>query len=231
MLRENAEGSTWASIVALLAVTGLVITAADPSGLWGLLKEGMASSWALLQAKQDATTNALVRAVAEDFASGDGRSLVRDRLQAVTAGAQAGDLKRKAVDELRAVSSILDAKAPGDVPAFKAWLRDIAQKAAEAGTEGGFLGFGGVAVSDAEKATLADISAALSMPAAGHALPGKGRGRAAGGGCAGGNDSISLAGGGTHPVAVSSCTRRRGEPSSVVTRFLDLARQAPCGGR
>ena len=40
---------------------------------------------------------------------------------------------------------------------FKGWPR----KAAEAGTEGGFLGFGGVAVSDAEKATLAEISAAL----------------------------------------------------------------------
>src|SRR3712207_7397504 len=109
-------------------VTGLAITAADPSGLWGLLKEGMASSWALLQAKQDATTNALVRAVAEEFASGDGRSLVRERLQAMTAGAQAGDLKRKAVDELRAVSSILDVKAAEDAPASKAWLRDIAQR-------------------------------------------------------------------------------------------------------
>jgi hypothetical protein len=38
----------------------------------------------------------------------------------------------------------------------------VAQKAAEAGTEGGFLGFGGVAVSDAEKATLVEISAALT---------------------------------------------------------------------
>jgi hypothetical protein len=147
----------------------LAITAADPSGLWGLLKEGMASSWALLQAKQDANANALVRAVAEEFASGDGRSLVRDRLQAITAGAQAGDLKRKAVDELRAVSSILDTKAPEDAPAFRGWLRDISQKAAESGTEGGFLGFGGVAVSDTEKATLAEISTALSVPSAGHA--------------------------------------------------------------
>jgi len=37
----------------------------------------------------------------------------------------------------------------------------VAQKAAEAGNEGGFLGFGGVAVSEAEKATLAEISTAL----------------------------------------------------------------------
>jgi len=42
-------------------------------------------------------------------------------------------------------------------------LREIAQKAAEAGTEGGFLAFGGVAVSDAEKATLQEISAALGQ--------------------------------------------------------------------
>ena len=44
---------------------------------------------------------------------------------------------------------------------FKAWLQAVAQKAAEAGTEGGFLGFGGVDVSDAQKATLGEISAAL----------------------------------------------------------------------
>jgi hypothetical protein len=167
--RASFTQDEWARVMAAPVVTGLAITAADPSGLWGLLKEGMTSSWALLQAKQDANANALVRVVAEEFASGDGQSLVRDRLQAVTAGAEAGDLKRRVVDELRAVSSILDAKAPEDAPAFKAWLRDIAQQAAEAGTEGGFLGFGGVAVSDAEKATLAEISTALNMPVAGHA--------------------------------------------------------------
>ena len=44
-----------------------------------------------------------------------------------------------------------------------------ARRTAEAGTEGGLLGFGGVAVSDKEKATLAEISAALgsSIQAAG----------------------------------------------------------------
>ena len=58
------------------------------------------------------------------------------------------------------------AKAPEDAAGFKRWLQDVAQKAAEAGTEGGFMGFGGVAVSDAEKATLAEISGALGAPAA-----------------------------------------------------------------
>jgi hypothetical protein len=159
--KTNFTQDEWARVLASPVVTGMAITAADPSGLWGLLKEGVASGWALMSAKQDANANALVKAVADDFA-GPGRSAVRDRLQATFKGSQAGDLKRKAVEELRAVSSILDAKAPIDAPAFKAWLREIAQKAAEAGNEGGFLGFGGVAVSDAERATLAEIASALN---------------------------------------------------------------------
>ena len=72
-------------------------------------------------------------------------------------------MKEAALAELRTISGVVDAKAPDDAVAFKDWLREVAQKAAEAGTEGGFLGFGGVAVSDAEKATLAEISAALSQ--------------------------------------------------------------------
>ena len=71
-------------------------------------------------------------------------------------------LKDTALAELTSVADIVDAKAPEDAVAFKSWLQAVAQKAAEAGKEGGFLGFGGVTVSDAEKATLADISAALS---------------------------------------------------------------------
>jgi hypothetical protein len=66
---------------------------------------------------------------------------------------------------LRQASAVLDAKAPADAPAFKAWLNGVAAKVAEASTEGGFLGFGGVKVSDAEKATLADIAKALGTTA------------------------------------------------------------------
>ena len=63
--------------------------------------------------------------------------------------------------DLREVSAIVDAKAPAEAAAFKAWPRDISQKVAEAAVEGSFLGFGGVRVSDTETATLRDISKAL----------------------------------------------------------------------
>jgi hypothetical protein len=48
---------------------------------------------------------------------------------------------------------------------FKGRLRQINQHVAEASTEGGFLGFGGVPVSESEKATLTEISSALRLAA------------------------------------------------------------------
>ena len=159
--KSNFTTEEWGRLLASPMIAGMAITAADPSGVWGLLKEGMAGGWALLEARQNAQANPLVRAVAEDFATADGRTAARATLQARFTGAKLEGLKDEALAELRTVSSILDVKAPEDAPAFKAWLLEVAQKAAEAGTEGGFLGFGGVAVSESEKATLAEISGVL----------------------------------------------------------------------
>jgi hypothetical protein len=75
----------------------------------------------------------------------------------------AADMKAKCIDDLRQVSALLAAKAPGDAAAFKNWLRQISQSTAEAATEGGGLFGGGVKVSDAEKATLGEISTALGV--------------------------------------------------------------------
>jgi hypothetical protein len=163
--KANFTPEEWARVAASPMIVSMAITAADPSGLWGLLKESMAGGWALLAAKQDAQANPLVKAVADDIADPATRDAVRDSFQARFKGSQFADVKRKAVDELRTVSSLLDAKAPDEAAAFKSWLLSVAQKSAEAGKEGGFLGFGGVAVSDAEKATLAEIATALGNPA------------------------------------------------------------------
>jgi hypothetical protein len=151
----------WARVVASPMVASMAITAADPSGLWGLLKEAMSGGWALLDAKQNAHANPLAKAVADDITTSETRTAARDWVQSQFKGVQLGELKNKAVEELRVVSALVDAKAPEDAAGFKAWLSQVAQKAAESGNEGGFLGFGGVTVSDAERATLAEISTAL----------------------------------------------------------------------
>lgn len=164
--KTNFTPEEWARLAASPMVAAMAITAADPSGLWGLLKEALSSGWALLEVKQDATANPLAKAIADDITDAATRTAARDRMQAQFKGVAAQDIKTKAIEELRAVASLVDSKAPGDAVGFKSWLQHVAQNAAEAGNEGGFLGFGGVAVSDAEKATLSEISAALGRTTA-----------------------------------------------------------------
>jgi hypothetical protein len=152
----------WTLLLESPMIAGMAVTAADPSGLWGLLKESFAGGSALTRAITGTDTNALVKAVVTDFSTGEGRSAARDGLKEKFAASQPTDLKKKSIDSLRQVSALLDKKAAGDAAAFKAWLRQISQSTAEAATEGGGLfGLGGVQVSDAEKATLTEISSAL----------------------------------------------------------------------
>ena len=153
----------WTLLLESPMMAGMAVTAADPSGLWGLLKESFAGSNALAKAIADPGANPLVKAVATDFSTSEARSAAHDGLKVKFANSQVADVKTKSVDALRQVSAVLEAKAPGDAPAFKGWLRQISQATAEAASEGGLLGFGGVQVSEAEKATLAEISAALGV--------------------------------------------------------------------
>jgi len=163
--KSSFTSEEWSRLVASPVVASMAITASDPGGLWSLLQESMSSGWALVEAKQNAQAAPLVKAVVEDITNSETRDAVRTSFQAQFKGSQFADVKRKAVDELRTVSNLLDTKAPDEAAAFKSWLLSVAQKSAEAGKEGGFLGFGGVAVSDAEKATLAEIATALGSPA------------------------------------------------------------------
>jgi hypothetical protein len=153
----------WTLLLKSPMIAGMAITAADPSGLWGLLKESFAGGAALTQAATGSGTNPLVKAVVADFSTSEGRTAARDGMKAEFAGDKPADIKTKSVDSLRQVSALLAAKAPGDAAAFKAWLREISQHTAEAAMEGGSLFGGGVQVSDAEKATLGEISSALGV--------------------------------------------------------------------
>jgi hypothetical protein len=103
--------------------------------------------------------------VVADFETAEGRSIARDGLKEKFAGSKPSEIKAKCIETLRQAGAVVDAKAAGDAAAFKGWLRRISQHVAEASTEGGFLGIGGVPVSEAEKATLTEISSALKLAA------------------------------------------------------------------
>ena len=152
----------WATLLESTMVAGIAVSAAQPSGPWGTLKEYFANSAALDAAKHDPHSNELVRALIADLDTEEGKAKLQKALHKrfgdVTNPA---DFVQRSLITLREASAILDAREPEDAAAFKAWLFGVSQKVAEAASEGGFLGFGGVQVSDTERATLDDIAEAL----------------------------------------------------------------------
>jgi hypothetical protein len=164
--KQNFKPDEWTKILESTMLAGMAVTAAEPSGLWGSLKEAFASSSALAAAKSNPGSNELIKAVVADFETSEGRTAVKEALRQHLAGvAKPADAVQRSLSNLKEVSAILDAKAPQEAAGFKAWLQTIGENVADASSEGGFLGIGGVKVSEAEKATLADISKALGMSA------------------------------------------------------------------
>jgi len=164
--KQNFKPEEWTKILESTMLAGMAVSAAEPSGLLGALKEAVASGSTLAKAKSDPGANELVKAVVSDFETKEGRAAVQEALRQQLAGAKKpGDVVQSSLANLKEVSAILNAKAPQDAAGFKAWLQTISKNVAEASSEGGFLGIGGVQVSDAEKATLADISKALGTSA------------------------------------------------------------------
>jgi hypothetical protein len=163
--KSNFAPEEWKLLLESVMMAGIAVTAAEPSGLWGLLKESFASGSELVSAKTDPGSNPLIKAVIADFETAEGRSTARDGLKEQLTGSKPAEIKAKCIETLRQAAAVVDAKAPGDAAAFKGWLRQISQHVAEASTEGGFLGFGGVLVSEGEKATLNEISSALRLAA------------------------------------------------------------------
>ena len=137
------------------------VTAAEPSGLWGLLKESFASGTELAKAKTDPGTNALIKAVVDRFRYDRRTSASRDGLKEKFKDSKPAEIKDKCIETLHQAAAIIDAKAPGNSAAFKGLAAANQPASGRSSKEGGFLGVGGVPVSEAEKATLTEISSAL----------------------------------------------------------------------
>jgi hypothetical protein len=120
--KQSFTPEEWTKILESTMLAGMAVSAAEPSGLWGLMKEGFASSSALAQAKADADSSELVKAVVAEYKTSEGRSSVQEALRKRFAGVKPGDAVQRSLDNLREVSAILAAKPTGDAPALKVWL-------------------------------------------------------------------------------------------------------------
>jgi hypothetical protein len=139
-------------------VAGMAISIADPGGPIELAKETAAAAKTVLNAAEDGGRGEFVGALASDVTA-DVKARHNPLHDFRPKGALAGN---EILEELRAVNEIVTAKAtPEEAAAYRQWLRDAAQEAANAAKEGGFFGFHAVRVSDGEQRMLDKLEDAL----------------------------------------------------------------------
>ena len=138
--KQNFTPDEWTKVLQSTMLARIAVSAADPSGLWGALKEAARGSSAVIAARSSGKSNELIKAVASDFETPRARSDVQKALKDCFAGAPPTDCVQRSLAHLREVSKILDAKAPADAAAFKRgfatsvrmWRRRLPREASSA---------------------------------------------------------------------------------------------------
>src|SRR5262249_43190909 len=135
--KSNFTPEEWKLLLESVMTAGIAVTVAEPSGLWGLLKESFASGSALRQAQTDPGSNPLIKAVVGDFETAEGQRTAGDGLRETLASSKPLEIKTQCIETLRQARALVDTKASDDAAAFKGWLREISRHVAEASKEGG----------------------------------------------------------------------------------------------
>jgi hypothetical protein len=138
-------------------IAGLAISLADPGGPIEAVKETAATLKSVTSA-EDGSRGPFVGAIAGE-AVAEARERKNPFHDFKPKGALAG---QEILEELTAVNAIVTAKASQEeADAYRQWLKDAAQEAANAAKEGGFFGFHAVRVSEGEQRMLDKLAEAL----------------------------------------------------------------------
>ena len=86
--KQNFKPEEWTKILESTMLAGMAVSAAEPNGLLGKLKEAVAGGSTLAKAKSDPGANELVKAVVSDFETKEGRAAVQEALRQQLAGAK-----------------------------------------------------------------------------------------------------------------------------------------------
>jgi len=156
--KTDYTAEEWELLMRAPFMAGMAVVAASPSGPIGVVKEMFAVGRVLAEEGTEGSTNELISALVSHLKAGERPAAPME------SGSSIEEAKALALKACRDVAALLAGKAPAaEAEGFKRWLLTAAQQVADASKEGGFLGIGGVRVSDAEKAALAEIEMALGV--------------------------------------------------------------------
>ena len=141
------------------------VMVAGRSGLIGSIKEAFITAQAFYESAS--SESPLIKALSAPDEVKLSQDFVSDQVSFREAAQAPEKLHSLAVEKCQAAVALLNQKGgAGEAESYKHWVMDIAQKVANAAKEGAFFGLGGERVSDAEKAVLTDLTAALHIDVA-----------------------------------------------------------------
>ena len=156
-VKSDFPEDEWTRVVRAPFVAGMAITLADPGGPVEVAKESMAM---IRTATNPPSREQLLTEVALEI-----QAETQAKRNPLKGYKPTGDPTpgEQVLAELRDVQGIVAARATAEeAAAFGEWLVAVAQAAAEAAKDGGFLGFGAQQVSDREQAMLDQVRAAVT---------------------------------------------------------------------
>lgn len=147
----NAE--EWSSVVEGPVYAGMRVISADRGGS---LRESLAIGRVYQEARGSQGESELLDEIVKSPPTADSSRV-----------SEGADVAAVTTERLREAMRILEEKATAEeIDAYKRFVMTVAQAAASAHKEGGFLGIGGKEVSEAENKALDEISLALGAPPA-----------------------------------------------------------------
>lgn len=161
--RNTFTQDEWTLLRLTPSFVAVGVVAADASGLFASLKETLAGAKEVGAALDADSSLELFRALAAD------RSVpaipdVERFLGEGPKDIKLQNFKAAALDQVSAAAALLNGKAsPAETGAYGRLLVRVAERAANAAKEGGFLGIGGVRISDKERTFIDLVSKAAGI--------------------------------------------------------------------
>ena len=161
--QDSFTSDEWALLRLAPSLVSGGTAAADPSGIFATIREAAAGAGVVASAiKANGGLELFVALEADRSIPSmpDPKSLLGEGSREH----QLQNLKKAVLERVRAAVDLVGSKAsPAEADAYRKMLADVAAKAADASKEGGFLGFGGVRVSDKEQAFISEVKKAAGI--------------------------------------------------------------------
>jgi hypothetical protein len=159
--QEAFTAEEWTQMETAPIYAGMGIIAADPA-VTSIFKETAAMAKALVQSPVPAGSDELVGSLVAEYQKKVENKEKFEEPQFETKDPEV--IMQQIYEYVGGAAAIVDEKATAaEAQGYKEWLMTVAQAVAEAGKEGGFLGFGAVRVSEQEEIVLENYRKTLGL--------------------------------------------------------------------